>query len=56
MKRLEKNFDAAEKRVDQFLKLHPDAPEALLLKADILFLQKRYEEALGIYSRLSEMK
>jgi len=56
LKRLEKNFDAAEKRVDQFLKLHPDAPKALLLKADILFLQKRYEEALGIYSRLSEMK
>lgn len=56
LKFLEKNFDAAEKYVDRFLKLDPGDPEGLLLKADILFLQKRYEEALGIYSRLSEMK
>ena len=56
LKFLEKNFDAAGKFVDRFLKFDPDDPEGLLLKANILFLQKRYEEALGIYSRLSEMK
>lgn len=56
LKLLEKNLDAAGEFVDRFLKLDPDDPEGLLLKADILFLQKRYEEALGIYSRLSEMK
>ncbi|MGM0426556.1 MAG: tetratricopeptide repeat protein [Thermodesulfobacteriota bacterium] len=55
LKRLEKNADAATERVEQFLKLYPDDPEGLLLKADILFFQKRYEEALNIYSRLSKM-
>ncbi len=56
LKRLEKNLDKGNEFVDRLLKLDPADPEALLLKADILFFQKRYEEALSIYSRLSKMK
>ncbi|MFO7985644.1 MAG: AMIN domain-containing protein, partial [Desulfatiglandaceae bacterium] len=55
LKRLEKKAAAAEEWVEQFIDRHPDDPEGLLLKADILFFQKRFEEALGIYSRLSNM-
>lgn len=55
LKKLEKDSAAAAERVERFLKLYPDDPEGLLLKGDILFFQKRYEEALNIYSRLSKM-
>ncbi|MBL7173234.1 MAG: tetratricopeptide repeat protein [Desulfobacteraceae bacterium] len=54
VKLLEKNLDTSEKFVDRFLKLNPDDLEGLLLKAEILFLKKQYEEALSIYSKLSE--
>lgn len=54
LKRLEKDAVTAQKWVDRILELRPDDPNALTLKADLLFFQKQYPEALGIYSMLSD--
>lgn len=55
VKLLEKDFPAAEVYCGQFLERYPDHSDGLLLKAKILRLAHRYDDALAIYRTLSGM-
>ena len=48
-----KNFPAAEKEVREFLKTHPEAPDARRQLADILAWKGEFADALTIYHELA---
>ncbi len=39
---------------NELIKINPDKPEYYLDKANALFLQQKYEDALGVYTRLEQ--
>jgi tetratricopeptide (TPR) repeat protein len=53
---LNDRIDVAERLVDLVLNERPDLYEANLLKSDILFAQKRYEEARDLLLQLEEIE
>lgn len=49
-------IDVAERLVDQVMQERPDLLEVYLIKADILFAQKRYEEAKRLLLDLEQIE
>lgn len=51
-----KNYSEGEIEIDKVLAVEPENTEALLIKANLLRWQQRFEEAIKIYAHLLELK
>ncbi len=53
VKRLEHELETASRTVEQYLRIRPEDPEGVLLKAEVCFLRDQYDQALEAYASLS---